>query len=63
MILDQGDTDDMRTPVDAMPVPVYAMPLPVPTEVLHAMPAQGRLVTYLPEDGTLYDLWGRISEA
>jgi hypothetical protein len=31
----------MPTPVDAMPGLVHAMPLPVPTEVLHAMPAQG----------------------
>ena len=45
----------MPTPVDAMPVPVHAMPLPVPTEVLHAMPAQGRLVTDLPEDDTPND--------
>jgi hypothetical protein len=27
------------------------------------MPAQGRLVTYLSEDDTPYDSWGRISEA
>ena len=53
----------MPTLVDAMLVPVHAMPLPVPTEVLHAMPAQGRLVTDLPEDDTPYDSWGRISEA
>jgi hypothetical protein len=38
---DQGGRDAMPTPVDAMPGPVHAMPLPVPTEVLHAMPAQG----------------------
>jgi hypothetical protein len=42
----------MPTPVDAMPVPIHAMPLPVRAEVLHAMPAQGRLVTDLPEDDT-----------
>ena len=53
----------MPTLVDAMLVPVHAMPLPVPTEVLHAMPAQDRLVTDLLEDGTPYDSWGRISEA
>jgi hypothetical protein len=53
----------MPTLVDAMPVPIHAMPLPIPTEVLHAMPAQGRLVTDLPEDDTPYDLWARISEA
>ena len=53
----------MPTPVDAMPVPVYAMPLPVPTEVLLAMPAQGRLVTDLLEDDTPYSSWARISEA
>jgi hypothetical protein len=40
----------MPTLVDAMPVPVHAMALPVPTEVLHAMLAQGRLVTNLPEE-------------
>jgi hypothetical protein len=45
----------MPTPVDAMPVPVHAMPLPVSTEVLHAMLAQGRLVTDLLEDDTPYD--------
>jgi hypothetical protein len=45
----------MPTLVDAMPVPVHAMPLPVSTEVLHAMPAQGRLVTDLLEDDTPYD--------
>ena len=39
------------------------MPLPVPTEVLQAMPVQGRLVTDLPADDTPYDSWGRISEA
>jgi hypothetical protein len=42
---DQGGRDDMPTSVDVMPVSVHATPLPVPTEVLHAMPAQGRLVT------------------
>ena len=52
---DQGGIDAMPTPVDAMPVPVHAMPLPVPTEVLHAMPAQGRLVIDLPEGDTPYD--------
>jgi hypothetical protein len=49
---DQGGRDDMPTSVDAMLVPVHAMPLPVPTEVLHAMLAQGILVTDLPEDDT-----------
>ena len=44
---DQGGTDAMPTPVYAMPVSVHAMPLPVPTEGLHAIPAQGRLVTDL----------------
>ena len=53
----------MPTPVDAMLVPFYGMPLPVPTEVLHVMSAQGRLVTDLPADDTPYDSWGRISEA
>ena len=53
----------MPTPVDAMLVPVHAMPLLVPTEVLHAMPAQGRLVTDLAEGGIPYDSWGRISQA
>ena len=38
----------MPTPVDAMPVPIHGMPLPVPTEVLHAIQAQGRLLTDLP---------------
>ena len=46
-----------------MPVPVHAMPLPVPTEILHAMLAQGRLVTDLLEGGTPYDSWGRIGGA
>ena len=32
--------------------PVHAMPLAVPTEVLHAMPAQGKLVINLSEDDT-----------
>ena len=53
----------MPTSVDVMPVPVHAMSLQVPTEVVHAMPAQGRLVTNLSEDDTPYDSWGRISEA
>ena len=53
----------MPTPVDAMPVPVHGMPLPVPTEVLHAIQDQDRLVTYLPTNDTAYDSWGRISEA
>ena len=52
---DQGGRDAMPTSVDAMPVPVHVMPLQVPTEVLHAMPAQGRLVIDLPEDDTPYD--------
>jgi hypothetical protein len=59
----QGGRDDMPTLVDDMPVPIHAMPLPIPTEVLHAMPAQGRLVTDLPKDDTPYDSWARISEA
>ena len=42
----------MPTPVDAMPVPVHTMPLPVPTEVLHGIQAQGRLVTDLAADDT-----------
>jgi hypothetical protein len=53
----------MPTLVDAMLVPVHAMSLPVPTEVLHAMLAQGRLVIDLPKDDTPYDSWARISEA
>jgi hypothetical protein len=52
---DQGGRDAIPTLVDAMPVPVHAMPLLVPTEVLHAMSAQGILVTNLPEDDTPYD--------
>ena len=60
---DQGGRDDMPTLVHAIPVPVNAMPIPVPTEVLHAMPTQGRLVTDLQEDGTSYDSCARISEA
>ena len=60
---DQGDRHTMPTPVDAMLVPIHGMPLLVPTEILHAMPAQGRLVTDLPADDTPYDSWGRISEA
>jgi hypothetical protein len=44
----------MPTPVDDIPVPVHAMPLPASIEILHAMPAQGRLVTDLSEDDT-YD--------
>jgi hypothetical protein len=47
---DQGCRDAMPTPVDAMPVPVHDMPILVPIEVLHAMPAQGRLVVNLLED-------------
>ena len=42
---DQGDRHAMPTPVDAMPTLVHGMPLPIPTEVLHAIQAQGRLVT------------------
>ena len=45
----------MPTLVDAMPVPIHGMPLPVPTEVLHAIQAQGRLVTDFPADDTSYD--------
>ena len=53
----------MPIPADAMLVPVHTMPLPVPTEVLHGVQAQGRLVTDLAVDGTPYDSWARISEA
>jgi hypothetical protein len=60
---DHGGTNAMPTPVAPMPVPVHAMPLPVQTELLHAMPGQGRQVTDLPEDDDPYDSWGRISEA
>ena len=49
---DQGGRDAMPTPIDVMPVPVLDMPLPVPTKVLHAMPAQGKLVINLSEDDT-----------
>ena len=49
---DQGDRHAMPTPIDAMPVPVHGMSLPVPTEVLHAIQAQGRLVIDLPADDT-----------
>ena len=42
----------MPTLVDAMPVPVHTMPLAVPTEVLHGVQAQGRLVTDLAADDT-----------
>jgi hypothetical protein len=49
---DQGGIDAMPTPVAPIPVPVHAMPLPIPTELLHAMPTQGRLVIDLPEDDT-----------
>jgi hypothetical protein len=59
---DQGGRDAMPTPVHAMIVPVHAMPIPIPTEVLHAMSAQGRLVIDLQEDSTPYDSWARISE-
>ena len=50
---DSDDSDDDQGGRHAMPVPVHDMPLPVPTEVLHAMPAQKRLVIDLPEDDTL----------
>ena len=60
---DQGGTDAMPTPADAMLVPVHTMPLPVPTEVLHGVQAQGRLVTDLATDDTLYDSWAKINEA
>ena len=53
----------MPTPVDAMPVPVHTMPLSVPTEVLHGVHVQGRLVTDLAADDNPYDSWARISEA
>ena len=59
---DQGDRHAMPTPVDAMPVPIHGVPLPVPTKVLHAIQAHGRLVIDLPADDTPYDSWGRISE-
>ena len=49
---DEGGKDAMPTLVDVMLVPVHAMPLPVPTEALHAMSAQERLVTDLLEDDT-----------
>ena len=45
----------MPTPVDAMILAVHTMPLLVPTEVLHAMPTQERLVLDLPEGDTPYD--------
>ena len=48
----KGGRDAMPTPVDAMPVPVHTMPLPVPTEVLHGIQAQGRLVIDLSADDT-----------
>ena len=60
---DRGGTYAMPTPVDAMPVSVHTIPLPVPTEVLHGIHAQGRLVTNLAADDTPYDSWTRISEA
>ena len=60
---DQGGRDAMPTSVDAMPVHVHGMPLLVSIEILHAIQAQGRLVTDLPADDTPYDSWGRISEA
>jgi hypothetical protein len=60
---DHGGTYAMPSLVAPMPVPIRAMPTPVPTEVLHAMPTQGRLIHDLPEDDTPYDSWGRISEA
>jgi hypothetical protein len=47
----------MPTPIDGILVPVHAMPLSVPTKVLHAMSAQGRLVIDLTEDDTPYDSW------
>ena len=53
----------MPTPVDGMPVPVHAMSLPVPTKVVHAILAHGRLVIDLPEDDTPYASWARISKA
>ena len=52
---DQGGRHAMPTPVDAMPVPVHGMSLLVPTEVLHAIQPQGRLVTDLLADDTPYD--------
>ena len=60
---DQGGTDAMPTSPNAMVVPVHTMPLPVPTEVLHGVHIQGRLVTDLATDDTPYDSWARISEA
>ena len=49
---DQEGTDALPTSVDAMPVPVHTMLLPVPTEVLHGIQAQGRLVIDLAADDT-----------
>jgi NAD-dependent dihydropyrimidine dehydrogenase PreA subunit len=60
---DSDDSGDDNGGTDARATPVGPMPAPVPTEVLHAMPTQGRLVHDLPEEDTPYDSWGRISEA
>ena len=51
---DQGGRHAKPTPVDAMLVHVHGMPLPVRTKILHAMMAQGRLVTDLSADDTPY---------
>jgi hypothetical protein len=60
---DSDDSGDDNGGTDARATLVVPMPTPVPTEVLHAMPTQGRLVHDLPEEDTPYDSWGRISEA
>ena len=60
---DLGGIDAMPTRADAMLVPVHTMPLPVPTEVLHGVHVQGRLVTDLAADDNPNDSWARISEA
>ena len=51
---DPGGRHAMSTSVDAMLVPIHGMPLPVRTNILHAMTAQGRLVTDLSADDTPY---------
>jgi hypothetical protein len=60
---DSDDSDDENGVANATAAPVGPMPAPVPAEVLHAMPTQGSLVHDLPEEDTLYESWGRISEA
>ena len=54
---DSDNSDDDQGGRHAMTVPVHGMPLPVPTEVLHAMSAQGRLVIDLLADDNPYDSW------